>query len=408
MGYTYSMWKESSVMNQRVKMITEFLSGEFGIRELADQYEVSRKTLYKWIDRYERAGWAALHDQSRAPHHHPNAVSAAVENQLLALKAAKPLWGAPKLRHKLLQALGPERTPAESTVSEILQRHGLSARRRRSRRAVPSSQPLAHCQHANEVWCADFKGWFRTQDGHQCTPLTISDAHSRYLLCCQGLGAATGFVTVQPLFITTFRENGIPAALRTDNGPPFASTGLGGLTALSVWWVRLGIGLERIEPGCPQQNGRHERMHRTLKEATASPPAGSLRAQQKTFDRFRQEYNEERPHEALGQEPPATVYEPSGREYPERLPDQRGYPDEWEKRRVRKGGQIKWKGQDIRLSEALWGQEIGLEPVGEGLWAVHFEGLRLGTFDEPQGRVERGRRLKTGEAKSSPGESEDE
>jgi transposase InsO family protein len=387
------MWKESSVMNERMKMIQEYESGDYSISELAEQYEVSRKTIYKWLDRYEGSGWEGLKDQSRAPRTHPNAVKGSIQRQLLQLKADKPLWGAPKLRHKLLGQIGPEHCPAESTISEILRRHGLSARRGRARRAVPSEQPLAHCQRANQVWCADFKGWFRTSNGQKCTPLTISDAHSRYLLCCQGLGEETGFVSVKPLFIQTFREHGLPQAMRTDNGAPFASVGLGGLSPLSVWWVRLGIGVERIEPGAPQQNGRHERMHRTLKEATAQPPARHLHAQQERFDDFRREYNEERPHEALSQQTPASVYEPSAKEYPEKLPKPRGYPDDWEKRRVRKGGQIKWKGQDIRLSNALWGQDIGLEPVGEGLWAVHFETLRLGTLDERKGRLERCRRL---------------
>ena len=244
------------------------------------------------------------------------------------------------------------------------------------------------------MWSADFKGWFRTGDGDKCTPLTVSDGYSRYLLCCQGLGESTGMVSVKPLLIETFRQHGLPEALRTDNGTPFASTGLGGLTLLSVWWVRLGIKLERIEPAHPQQNGRHERMHRTLKEATANPPKASLRAQQKAFDEFRKEYNEERPHEALEQKPPATVYQPSLRPYPERLPDQRGYPDDWEKRMVRKGGQVKWKGKDLAMSQALWGQEIGLKPVEDGIWAVYFEDLELGLFDERQGRVKPWPRLR--------------
>ena len=243
------------------------------------------------------------------------------------------------------------------------------------------------------MWCADFKGWFRTQDGNRCTPLTITDGYSRYLLRCQGLDGSTGWLTVKPLFIEAFREYGMPAAIRTDNGPPFATTALGGLSTLSVWWLRLGIGLERIEPGKPQQNGRHERMHRTLKEATAKPPRSNLRTQQKAFDEFREEYNCHRPHEGLGQKPPAEFYAKSERQYPERLPGQRGYPDEWQKRMVREGGRIKWKGREINLTVALWGQQIGLKPVGDGRWAVYFESLELGVFDERKGRLEAAKRL---------------
>jgi hypothetical protein len=209
------------------------------------------------------------------------------------------------------------------------------------------------------------------------------------------LGEATGYLTVQPWFIAAFREHGVPEAIRTDNGPPFASACLGGLTRLSVWWVRLGIRLERIEPEQPQQNGRHERMHRTLKEATARPPQNNLRAQQKCFNRFRDEYNQERPHEALNQETPSSVYQPALRSYPERLPEPRGYPEDWEKRIVRKGGQVQWKGRDIRLCEALWGQQIGFEPSGDGIWKVRFEQLFLGTFDEREDRIRPARRLQT-------------
>jgi putative transposase len=386
-------WKETCVMSERIKMLSSYLGGDSAISELAAQYGVSRKTVYKWIERHEAGGWAALEDRSRAPRHHPNAVAAEVVQTLVALKQKRPLWGAPKLRRKLEQKLGTEHCPAESTVSEILRRHGLSRIARRRRRAVPSTQPFATCQAANAVWCADFKGWFRTGDGSKCTPLTISDGHSRYLLRCQVLDGSTGMTTVQPLFIATFREYGMPHAIRTDNGAPFASTGLGGLSALSVWWVRLGLDLERIEPGQPQQNGRHERMHRTLKAATAQPPQANLRQQQKAFDEFRQEYNEERPHEALGQRTPAEHYEPSGRDYPERLPAQRGYPDEWQKRRVQSSGQIKWKGHNIYITDALVGQEMGLKPVGDGQWELYFEGLKLGHYDERKARLWSTRRL---------------
>jgi transposase InsO family protein len=382
------MWKESSVMNQRIQMISEYESGDYEISELAQMYDVSRKTVYKWVERFEHGGWDGLKDRSRAPRHHPNATEVEIQRLVIGLKGRWPLWGAPKLRQKLLDQVGPERCPAESTISQILRRHGLSRRLRPRRgRAVPSQRPLAHCQQANEVWSADFKGWFRTGNGQKCQPLTISDGHTRYLLCCQSLAQATGHVSVKPLFVETFREYGLPKAMRTDNGPPFAGLGLGGLSPLAVWWVRLGIELERIEPGSPQQNGRHERMHRTLKEATAQPPAGSLAAQQERFDCFRREYNQERPHEALGQQTPASVYEASRREYPERLPQPRGYPESWDKRSVRHNGEIRWQGEQIYLSQALAGQEVGLESVGEGQWDVHFETLRLGLLDERKKRI---------------------
>jgi len=374
-------------MNERIKMIGSWMGGDYAISELAAEYGVSRKTAYKWIERYEAGGVEALGDRSRAPRHHPNAVAEEVQQALLELKAQRPLWGAPKLRRKLELMLGTEPCPAESTVSEILRRHGLSRMARRRRRAVPSTQPFAACQQANAVWCADFKGWFRTGDGRKCTPLTISDGHSRYLLRCQGLGGSTGFTTVQPLFIATFREYGLPQAMRTDNGAPFASTGLGGLSTLSVWWMLLGINLERIEPGQPQQNGRHERMHRTLKQATAQPPRANLRRQQEAFAEFRREYNEERPHEALGQRTPSQAYQPATRDYPERSPRQRGYPDDWQKRKVRPSGQIKWKGRDLRITDALVGHEIGLKPVSDGQWSIYFEGLRLGHYDERNHRI---------------------
>jgi transposase InsO family protein len=371
-------------MKQRIELIERYLAAEDSISELARQYAVSRKTASKWIGRFEQHGRAGLQELSRAPHHHPNALSEEMERRILEWKASKPLWGAPKIHAKLES--WPD-CPSESTVSNVLARHGLCRKRRPRRAATPSESPLAHCEAVNQLWCADFKGHFCTGDGRRCHPLTISDAHSRYLLRCQALRGSTGLVAVQPLFVATFREYGMPEAIRTDNGAPFASIGLAGLSALSVWWIRLGIRPERIVAGQPQQNGRHERMHRTLKEATASPPRSTLRMQQQAFEVFAQEYNQERPHEALGQKPPASVYRPSPREYPQRLPPPRGYPEDWEKRRVRPNGQIKWQGQEVHISRALCGQEVGLEPIGEGLWAVYFEWLELGLFEERKGRV---------------------
>jgi putative transposase len=373
-------------MKQRLEFIESYLEKGDSISELARQYGISRKTAHKWIDRFKVEGHSGLEDQSRAPHNHPNALCERTERSILEWKALKPSWGAPKIHAKLLENGD---LVSESTVSNVLARHGLSQKMKPSRRATPSQSPFRHYQRANELWCADFKGHFQTTDGSRCDPLTISDGHTRYLLRCQAVRGGTGMAAVKPVFVATFRENGLPDAILTDNGAPFASRGLGGLSPLSVWFILLRIRLERIQPGHPEQNGRHERMHRTLKEATAQPPRSSLRLQQESFDAFRKEYNEERPHEALGQKPPATVYVPSMREYPERLPELRGYPDEWEKRRIRPSGQIKWKGWSIHMGRTLIGQEIGLEEVEDGVWAVYFETLKLGWLDEKKKRVRR-------------------
>ena len=370
-------------MNERTILIVEYLSGDFSVSELARRRGISRQNAWKWIERFKQEGWDGLKDRSRAPQVQANAVAPEMEQRILELKAEHPLWGAPKIHTKLAR-YGDR--PAESTVSNILNRHGLTRSLRRRPRATPSPSPLSHCQGPNEVWSADFKGWFRTGDGRRCDPLTISDAHSRYLLCCQGIGTATGWLTVRPLFEATFREYGLPAVLRTDNGPPFASSGLGGLTPLSVWWLQLGLGLERIEPGQPQQNGRHERMHRTLKEATAQPPRATLRAQQRAFDAFRQEYNDERPHEALGQKPPASVYQPSARDYPARVA-QPEYPPEWPTRKVSPGGQMRWKNWRVQISHALVGHTIGLQPIEDGWWTLYFGNFELGQWDERGRRV---------------------
>lgn len=232
-------------------------------------------------------------------------------------------------------------------------------------------------------------------DGRKCTPLTISDAYSRYLLRCRGLGGACDAAMVQPIFLSAFRQFGLPGAIRTDNGPPFASCAVGGLTRLNVWWVRLGIVLERIEPGKPQQNGRHERLHRTLRESVINPPRHSLRQQQLAFGRFTEEYNAQRPHEALQQGVPAEFYTASLRQYPERLPEVRCYPADWQRRSVSKGGQFKWHDQDVFITSVLAGQQIGLQPKDDGLWAIWFEHMVLGHFDERKMRVLPLRRLRT-------------
>jgi putative transposase len=374
-------------MSERVRMICERMNGAEGsVVDLALAYGVSRKTAHKWIKRYEAGSWEALQDRSRARHHQVNAISAEVVEKVLELRRRRPLWGAPKIRQKLLE-MDAERCPAESTVSAILKRHGLTRILNRVRHATPTRDPLRHAQSPNDVWTIDVKGDFEMGDGVRCWPLTLCDACSRYFLLCQGYVHAPGFKSTQRAMELIFQECGLPTAIRSDNGTPFASCGLGGLSQLSAWWVRLGIRLERIEPGHPEQNGRHERVHRTLKEATARPPRAHFKAQQDAFDGFRKEYNFERPHEGLGQKTPAQIYTASPRIYPAKLPEQRGYPRDWHTRRVSSAGQVSHYGQKFRINDALANQDVGFKPVGDGLWAIYFEHLEIGLYDERHGHV---------------------
>lgn len=294
-------------MDERIRFVMELEQGEMSKAALCRRFGISRPTGDKWIERYQSSGLSGLLDRSRAPGRHPNETPEELSELIVALRRRHPHWGPKKLRVLLLRKYPQMAWPSCSTLGEILRRAGLTVPRRRRRHTPPWTQPFAACNRPNTVWCADFKGWFRTGDGVRCDPLTISDAHSRYLLRVQGM-RETKEGPVRSLFEATFRQYGVPGAIRTDNGTPFASHGIGGLSRLSVWWLKLGIEPERIEAGKPQQNGRHERMHLTLKQETASPPAKDLRRQQAAFDRFRVTFNEERPHEALNQNCPATVY----------------------------------------------------------------------------------------------------
>lgn len=264
-------WKETCVMDERTMFIAECLRGELPMRVLCERHAISRKTGYKWLERYHLDPEEGLSDRSRAPKRVPHALAEDVVAAVIGLRRRYPYFGPRKLLIKLEEAYPHLPGPAPSTIGDLLRREGLSEPRRRRRTALPLTQPFRSVQEANDVWCADFKGWFRTADGERCDPLTITDAHSRYLLECRIVSPTSE--GVRPRFVRAFREFGLPHAIRTDNGPPFASTGMGGLSRLSVEWVKLGIKLERIEPGAPQQNGRHERLHRTLKEQTSCPPA---------------------------------------------------------------------------------------------------------------------------------------
>jgi len=378
-------WKVTGPMDERTQFIAAWLQHEHTMAELCRTFNVSRKTAYKWVARYQAAGPAGLVDRSRAPHTHPQAIAPAVADLVLAARARHPTWGPKKLRASLASQHPDLVLPAPSTVGDLLHRAGLVVPRRRRRHTPPFTAPLAHAAWPNAVWCVDFKGQFRTGDGVWCYPLTISDGYSRYLLRCQALTHPDG-VHVRPLFEATFREYGVPQAIRSDNGPPFATTGLGGLSALSVWWVTLGIVPERIAPGKPAQNGRHERLHRTLKQETATPPASTLRSQQRAFDRFRQEYNEERPHEALGQVPPAMVYVPSLSPYRCR-PQPFVYPEADTVLRVKRGGEVYWRGAYIYLTNALGGERVGLTRLEPGRWQVAFGPVVLGVLDERRGKI---------------------
>jgi transposase InsO family protein len=378
-------WEETYAMDQRVRMVGDWLSEEYSITELSQIYDVSRKTIYKWIERYETGGPAGLEERSRAPVGHPNAIPLKVVEKIIAAKLYHQKWGPKKVIAWLRGQHSEEQWPAVSTAGEILRRERLVRHRRRKRRTPPYTEPFNKCEEPNQVWSADFKGQFRTGDGNLCYPLTITDNCSRYLLECRGLSRAT-FEQTQPWFEWAFREYGLPEAIRTDNGVPFASVGLGGLSRLSMWFIKLGISPERIEPGHPEQNGRHERMHRSLKEATAKPPMSTLQMQQRAFNEFVHEYNFQRPHEALGQKTPASIYEPSPRPYPARVPKVE-YDHNVEVRQVRHNGEIKWKGKLVYVSETLAGEPVGLQQKEEHLWVVRFGFHPLGVLDELVGRI---------------------
>lgn len=380
-------WKDTCPMKERQRMIELHQTGRYSIRELADEFGVSRKTIYVWLQRYARDGPSGLEGRCRAPHTHPNATPPQVVAAVVRAKATHPTWGPAKLLpgpdtpHVLKEAW-----PATSTRGRILARAGLVTPRRHRRRTPPWTQPFHHSTSPNAVWCADFKGWFRTADGTRCDPLTVTDAFSRLLLACV-IVPRPDHGHVRPVFEELFREYGLPQAIRTDNGPPFASVGAGGLSPLAVWWIKLGIVPERIMPGHPEQNGRHERMHGTLKRETMRPPATTPQEQQERCDLFRVLYNQHRPHQALGQVPPAAMYVPSPQQYPDHVEDL-PYPDTHAVRRVRSNGQIKWGGGLVFVSEALVGEVVGITEDQQG-WVVCFGPIALGRISPHKTSLER-------------------
>jgi len=395
-------WKENCTMDQRMRFVGMDLAGDFSMTELCEAFSISRKTGYKWRERYAAFGAEGLVERSHAPQRPAHATAPAVVEEIIARRRLRPSWGPRKIIGKLVEVRPDVVWPASSTAGEILKRAGLVGARRLHRRAPPRLGELTRAERPNHLWAVDHKGWVRLGDGTRCEPLTITDSFSRYLI---GVGATTNTREEQakPLFERAFHEHGLPDAIRSDNGAPFASIGVTGLTALSAWWAKLGIAHERIDPGHPQQNGRHERFHLTLLEAMR-PPCADRQAQERRFEVFLREYNEERPHEALGQKPPARFYAPSPRAMPDKLPEP-DYPKDATTRQVRQNGEIKWGGKLVGVCTALAGETVCVEETERGEWQVRFYALPLGVIDAKTNRLRRRLVLKDEPAAQQPSET---
>ena len=373
-------WHETYPVNERLKFVAAVQAGRLPITELCARFGISRKTGYKILARYERDGPEGLRDRSRAPRSHPNQTACEIEGAVLRVRKAHPSWGSKKILAVLEREFLPAELPARSTVDAVLKRAGVVVPRRTRVRQPPSSVPLVAACAPNDVWSIDYKGWFRVGDGTRCDPLTVNDTFSRSSLECRAM-VAPKLEDVRYRLEGLFARLGLPKYFLSDNGPPFASSGLARLSRLSVWILRLGVQPLFITPGRPDQNGRHERFHETLKAETATPPRGSIRAQQAAFDRFRAHYNEERPHEALGMRVPSDLYSPSPRRMPWKLPEHE-YSDAFERRRVRRDGTIKWAGGYVFVGEALANEIVGVEPRDEGRWHIHLGAMKLGLLHE--------------------------
>lgn len=373
-------WQDLSPMDLRMRFVTDWLSGCWTMTELCADYQISRKTGYKWVDRYDASGPRGLHDQSRRPRHSPWATAADVVEALVTLRQRHPRWGAKKLLAVAARRAPAVAWPSRSTVCDLLKARGLVTSRRRRRPRVHGRWPLAAITRPNDTWLTDFKGEFRTGDGVYCYPLTLRDGWSRFVLRCDAL-VSRSYEATRPCFERAFVEYGLPERLRSDNGAPFASSGFARLSRLSVWWMRLGIVPERIALGHPEQNGSQEQFHSVLKAETTRPPAATARAQQRRFARFCVEYNQERPHEALQQTVPASCYRPSAREWPARLPPLE-YPGHCEIRRVSAVGRVSWRNRPLFLSTALAGEDVAFDEVDDGIWTIRFASVALARYDD--------------------------
>lgn len=380
-------WRETDAMSERARFVIAVREHGMSVAAACREFGVSRPSGYKWLRRYDEGGVAALADRSRAPGTSPHATPEPVIGRLVELRHRFPDWGPKKLR-AYLSALEPETPwPAASTIGDLLTQRGLVEPRCSKRKAPAlSTTPLSHADRPNALWSADFKGQFRLGCGEYCYPLTATDNFSRKLFACHALTGTDGAGAI-PVFDRVFRDEGLPDAIRTDNGSPFATTSLGGLSELSVWWLKLGIRLERIVPGHPEQNGRHERMHLTLKRATTRPAAFDSTEQQNRFDQFRFVFNEERPHEALEMKTPSSVHTRSARSYDGQAPDPE-YPNHDLILRVRSSGQLQFGSQALSVGKPLAGQLVGLLELDDDCWLLSFAGLELGIFRRGATKVE--------------------
>ena len=373
-------WKETCTMDQRVQFISDYLKGCYTKRDLCMFYGISRPTGDKWIARYDKQGPEGLYDRSRRAHWQPSATAPDIAKRIVEMKLTHQSFGPKKVMDRLRAVEPGTPWPADSTAGDILKRNGLVKLRRKRRRVPPDPHALVTCNAPAQSWSADFKGDFRLGSGQRCYPLTLTDNHSRFILQCRALSRMTTD-SVKPWFEWVFREYGLPETLRTDNGPPFASVTTGGLSQLSAWWVRLGIRPERIRPAKPSENGRHERMHRSLKEAVISPPSSNLATQQQRFDAFVEEFNWQRSHEALGRLTPGSVHHVSPRPYPARLPDI-AYDSGVVVRKVRQNGEFRWRGRLIYLSQVLAQEPVALIACDNDCFEIRYSFHLLGVLDE--------------------------
>lgn len=378
-------WRVINQMELKFQLMEDWNTGYFTISALSQKYGISRPTVYKWLERYKHSGIKGLKEESRAPKHCPNRTSKKILSLVIAEKLKNRKRGPRKVRAQLKRKHPELEIPAVSTIGYWLKKEGLVEQRKKRLYVPPYTQPFCDCESSNDVWSIDYKGQFYMKNSHVCYPLTLSDNFSRFLLCCQALEGPR-YEPTQHCLESVFREYGLPDAIRSDNGTPFAGRGLGGLSQLMVWWILLGIIPERIQKGCPQQNGRHERMHRTLKSDALNPVAGNLKEQQKAFDIYRYDYNYDRPHESLQDRTPSDYYVKSNRSYVEN-PHPPVYGADYLIRQVRHNGEIKFVGRMFYLTELLAGLPVGLKEIDNGLWKLQFSFYDLGSIDLRRNKV---------------------